>query len=220
MGYIRRELVTAPYPQISMAPIAFPPEIYDRFIDGQSGDAVALRQCALTSRAWLPRSRCHLYSTVLLRTYAQLFKLSRTLTSNAELPCLVRELILSLPWAGQATIVHSAFTMLSKKLSRLEKLCVVQARSPESSQYINRARLSIPLRTITSIVELADTLTEIRLLDVALASFADLARLIAALPNVTVLLCKVLEWGDAEGVPQDSPIHEAASLRLDRLAVC
>ncbi|EMD31171.1 hypothetical protein CERSUDRAFT_119983 [Gelatoporia subvermispora B] len=73
--------------------VSFPPEITDRILDFLHGDVHALRNCSLTCRAWLPRSRFHLFSTMeLLRQPSRLESFCAFLQSSPYISPYIEEL--------------------------------------------------------------------------------------------------------------------------------
>ncbi|KAI0357884.1 hypothetical protein OH77DRAFT_1310649 [Trametes cingulata] len=193
----------------------FPQEIFDQIIDDSWRDAETLRQCALTCHAWLPRSRLNLFSTAVLRRSDQLHKFSRALSSSTEAAALVQELILAPPYKVKPAFINSALIALASKLPRVRKLCLVR---PPFAWPDKRGSLSIPLRLVEFITRFS-TLTHVVLVDLSFASFLDLVHIVTALPNLTALDCRALDWGDQAMVPHDSPMRQAGSLSLGSLAV-
>ncbi|KAL1941628.1 hypothetical protein VTO73DRAFT_7067 [Trametes versicolor] len=106
-----------------MVPLAraeMPTEVYEGIIDALWPDCGSLAQCALTCRAWLPRSRYNLYRRTTLRSQAQLSSFSQTLHnspvgSEPRPADIVEELIL---WP----MVLNSFMTLGRAIVALPKL--------------------------------------------------------------------------------------------------
>ncbi|GBE78947.1 hypothetical protein SCP_0201440 [Sparassis crispa] len=84
-----------------------PLELTDRIIDYLSDDHASLRSCSLTSHAWLPRSRFHLFSNMHVEENERLGSLVDVSYSNGAPPLdLVRSLTFkgiywNPPWTGR-----------------------------------------------------------------------------------------------------------------------
>lgn len=85
----------------------FPPELRDLVIDCLRTDTVALRACSLTSKAWLPRSRHHLFRRVQVHPghLGDAFKV--LLQDCPEIGKYIREMDIS--GVGDETVVPEAF---------------------------------------------------------------------------------------------------------------
>ncbi|KAH9886227.1 hypothetical protein C8Q73DRAFT_283667 [Cubamyces lactineus] len=194
----------------------FPQEIYDILIDHCRRDTPTLLQCALTCRAWLPRSRYNLYHIVILRQREQLTGFSRTLAIAPQIADLVQELVLAPPGEDQPTIVRSATAVLAYKLPHMRKFSIVQ---PPFMYPDVRGQVEISLRTACYLA-LFPRLTHLALIDVSLSSFLDFVRLITALPYLTTLECRSILWENQGAIAPNSPMNDPGWLGLERLSVC
>ncbi|KAI0672493.1 hypothetical protein C8Q78DRAFT_1027588 [Trametes maxima] len=196
-------------------PIIFPQEIIDNFIDGCYDDTYTLRQCALTCRAWLPRSRHNLYYRIVLRRHEQLLSLSWSLSSSSELPELVLELVVEMPLETPATFVNEVCAVLARQIPRVRKLTVAQPRFVYPD-----ARETVQISTSTAAcISTFASVTHLALMDLLLDSLVDLIRIVKALPSLSVLQCKAIEWEEPE-TPADDPLFdEEGWLSLDTLAM-
>ena len=72
-----------------------PIEVFEAVIDEASDSSASLRLLSLTCSAFLPRSRYHLFSCVVIRSVQQMESSCRFLDSRPWLPPLVRKVTLS-----------------------------------------------------------------------------------------------------------------------------
>ncbi|KAI0330025.1 hypothetical protein GY45DRAFT_1303713 [Cubamyces sp. BRFM 1775] len=193
----------------------FPQEIYDIIIDKSRRSSSTLLQCALTCRAWFPRSRYNLYHTTILRQGEQLYGFSRTLASSPQIADLVQELVLAPPHYDQPTIVRSAAAVLAYKLPYVRKISIVQ---PAFTYPDVRGHIEISLRTACYLA-LFPRLTHLSLIDVALSSYLDFVRVITALPCLTSLECRSILWERQGSIAPNSPMNDSGWLGLERLSI-
>ncbi|KAI0758699.1 hypothetical protein C8Q74DRAFT_1209590, partial [Fomes fomentarius] len=66
-----------------------PVEVEEGIIDKLHYHIDALRNCALTCRRWLPRTRYHLFATIRVTTKDELFSLCTSLSQSPHLLPLV-----------------------------------------------------------------------------------------------------------------------------------
>ncbi|KAI0672510.1 hypothetical protein C8Q78DRAFT_1027674, partial [Trametes maxima] len=171
--------------------VRFPQEICDKFIDCSRGDMDTLRQCALTCRSWFVRSRYHLYRTAVLGQHSQLSKFVRILRSkpSPDIPTLVEELVLALEPETPTTFVDSACVILARRLPRLHRITLVRQRMSYPS---TQPAVRLSIRTTCCIATFA-TVTRVAFVDLVLASFNEVIRVITGLPNLSVLECRRLQ---------------------------
>ena len=72
-----------------------PIEVFEKVIDEASDNTASLRLLSLTCRAFLPRSRYHLFSCIVIRSVEQMESSSEFLDACPWLPLLVRKVTLS-----------------------------------------------------------------------------------------------------------------------------
>ena len=76
-----------------------PPEILDHIIDLLHDEPEALKQCCLTSKSWVPRTRRHLFANIELRSADDLASWTKTFQDIADSPaCHARTLFVGCPW--------------------------------------------------------------------------------------------------------------------------
>ncbi|KAH9939532.1 hypothetical protein B0H21DRAFT_34499 [Amylocystis lapponica] len=81
-------VTTTQAPSVDRRGPILPPEITDQVIDNLRGEQNALRQCALTCRAWRPRSQLCLNHTVTIHSRAALKAFGAHLRDGRCLPYL------------------------------------------------------------------------------------------------------------------------------------
>lgn len=204
--------------------LVMPIEIHERVIDAVRTNYTTLLQCALTCRAWLPRSRYNLFCRPILRSVVQLSLFLRTLRNHPPsglepLPTEITEELTLAPAAPTVppTFVHSACALLAGFVPRLKKLNIVFSPSQcRNFRYGNR--LDLPPRMIAYIAQFP-ALTHLTFRDIELTSFMALARLIVALPSLSALaLCNV-SWPKVSLIPSTSPFTQRNWLKLEHIMV-
>ncbi|OCH89217.1 hypothetical protein OBBRIDRAFT_34336 [Obba rivulosa] len=102
-------------------------ELWEHVIDYMHDDVRVLLTCALTCRAWLPRSRCHLYRSVDIYHNATLYRFAETLSNAPHLGNLVEELQIH----ENRNELKDPFPLfpevLSAKLNRLQNIVMIGA---------------------------------------------------------------------------------------------
>ena len=91
-----RTLLPAVFPKLRTLPsMQAPIEVFETVIDEASDNPASLRLLSLTCREFLPRSRYHLFSCVVIRSVEQMESSSSLLDACPWLPPLVRKVVLS-----------------------------------------------------------------------------------------------------------------------------
>ena len=81
-----------------------PIEVFETVIDVTSDNPASLRLLSLTCRAFLPRSRYHLFNCIVIRSVEQMESSSELLDSRPWLPPLVQKVILSVQFLQDSSI--------------------------------------------------------------------------------------------------------------------
>ncbi|KAI1785428.1 hypothetical protein LXA43DRAFT_847041, partial [Ganoderma leucocontextum] len=71
---------------------SFPVEVQEHVIDRSAVDVLTLRNCALTCRVWLPRSRLHLFSTIRISTQEDIYSFCDLLDAEPDRRMMVRSI--------------------------------------------------------------------------------------------------------------------------------
>ncbi|KAI0925674.1 hypothetical protein AcV5_008350 [Taiwanofungus camphoratus] len=179
-----------------MPPI-FPIEIFERIIDFLSGDhpfwldRQTLSYCALTCRAWLPRSRYHLFHDVTIRNSRQLYRFAKQLTASPHLDGLVDELSIVYPHPRLLNVVP---IMLARKLTKVNRLRI-------HGGLLEQLRLSrVDQKFLMPLAEFA-SITQFELIDATFAKLTDFGRLICAFTNLSILTCMRVGWPQCRSKP-------------------
>ncbi|KAH9829531.1 uncharacterized protein C8Q71DRAFT_399834 [Rhodofomes roseus] len=198
-----------------------PGELCDRIIDAvgygvREWDFVtcrdSLRACSLVCKAWLPRSRMHLWTTVTLCGRNELQALSRVLTKYSHWGNNVFELNIDIDDAGWQTFP----LLLAHKLPRMVQLRL-QGRREHNGNLLLRPLHFSALSTFTSCLHWtewrhcavpsaplykATSVTRFQISDVALPSLSALGYVLISLPSLTTLICEFVSWdNDGSSLP-------------------
>ncbi|KAI0634011.1 hypothetical protein C8Q77DRAFT_720450 [Trametes polyzona] len=193
----------------------FPQELYDSVIDATRRDISTLKQCALTCRAWLPRSRYNLYFAPVIGSYSQLHKFSEALDATSENANLVRELVVSIPREVPASLADATLGPLADRVPRLYKLSIVQ---PPFEYPDRRKAIVVSPQTADWIVHMG-TLTHVVLFDLLFSSFADFANIVDSLHHLTSLECISLQTDEQDAIVAGHRMSHVGSLDLQSLMV-
>ena len=71
-----------------------PPEILDYAVDFLHNDQNTLKQCCLTSKSWIPRTRKHLFAEVVFQSVANLESWKQTFPDNSDSPAFYTHTLL------------------------------------------------------------------------------------------------------------------------------
>ncbi len=172
-----------------------PIEIEDRIVDQLVDHPASLRNCSLTCRAWLPRSRFHLFGTIRIRTKSVLDAVLDYFQAKPHMRTLVRSLVMA-PTATERTRLlgtypASLFQMLPN-LRRWEMRAPVDAKT-------NAPRVSFHPTTLIQLR--CSPITELHVSSMQFTSTAEFVRLITSIPRLRVLQCADVRFGTTNGIP-------------------
>ncbi|KAH9939506.1 hypothetical protein B0H21DRAFT_756596 [Amylocystis lapponica] len=192
-----------------------PPELTDRIIDHLRGDQGALYNCALTCRAWLPRSRYNLFRAMEIRSLAALTSLVALSHDHRFLPYFraLRELCLcdrpTISVSYSCSNPHQPFGDF-----------VVKKRSPFMPlvpPLLARFMSGISVLCLEA-VEWHMCQLDPTSLWFSSRSFEELKRLLCALPSLSELVLHSVQW--PVGIfPNLQDPHIAAPPRLTSLDI-
>ena len=191
---------------------AFPTEIEENIIDQLSGNTRALCSCALTCRAWLPRSRLHLLHAIYLRDEEQLTALYDALEKYPHRRLLVHS-VTTAPKrkkAGRGSVIEIFPLALLTQLPNLRCWKINQTTTKLAER-----RETLSLHRTTSICLRYSSIDKLYLTSLRFASYAELVRLVLALPSLCELHCGDLQFA-ALGSNLES-LKSKASHRLSKL---
>ncbi|KAI0749450.1 hypothetical protein C8Q80DRAFT_625607 [Daedaleopsis nitida] len=173
---------------ISIAmPSRVPVEVAERIIDQLANDRDALLACALTSPAWLTRSRAHLFRTVRISSLAQLYSLHRRLLHNSTLGRLITAVI-----AYRVTVPNEVFA-LDAQTGAIENAAVIllpHLPNLQSWTYESVRHHSLFYknnRVLRACHRQHSTVHQLQVYNMAFKTIADLARLLLAFPALRTL---------------------------------
>ena len=170
----------------------FPPEVEEEFIDqlGSDGQIPALRQCALTCRAWHLRSRLHLFRAIRVQTVQQLDDIYTVLRADPVLQSVVYSVTVDSPpprWIRKRIPPVSDIVpvlLFNLQLPNLRRWTLHQLHS---------RRLPYPMTTIPPVVltclKFHARIETICLWHIHFSGPAEFGRLLAALPMLKDVEC-------------------------------
>ncbi|RDX44608.1 hypothetical protein OH76DRAFT_1093315 [Lentinus brumalis] len=159
-------------------PANIPVEVSEHVIDMLWDDKDTLRACALTCRAWVPRSRLYLFRSITLRERPTVYALADLLDTDESIQHLIQTVGVKLD--KHTLLLDSFFAVLGRRLPRLHELSFIgRSLAGQFFPYITR-RTCLLASFTTSIASLS-------LQYAILRSFDDLARLLGTLTHLTHL---------------------------------
>lgn len=191
--------------------ITVSPDIEERIIDELSDCVPALRCGALTCRAWLPRCRFYLLSSVRIKTGRQLEEFADMLNTYPTRCSWINSLTMA-PVAEESNprrLIETFPAILLPKLSHLQRWEINQAgsRSVGESATLFFDDVTRPQLRHSSIQEL-------HLCSVRIGSYAELIRLLMAFRRLGSLKCTNLAFGRADTVGIDTLMVRARRRRV------
>lgn len=188
----------------------FLPEIQEEFIDqlGSDGQIPALRQCALTCRAWHLRSRLHLFRAIRAQTVQQLDDIYTVLRADPVLQSVVYSITIDSPPATQASKRVPPVSDIIPVL--LFNLQLPTLRRWTLSQH-DAEEAPVPMTVLHPVVltclrfHTAARIETICLWHVHFSGPAEFARLLAALPMLEEVECiavKFHSWENRDRMPK------------------
>ena len=194
--------------QILRMPTNIPVELAEDIIDVLRGDKNALRQCALTCHAWLPRARLNLFYSITLHERRNLYAFAALLDTDRLAGHSVRKVDVILQ--KHAPLFDSFCAVLGNRLPRLQELSLMGGVSAGRSYPHVTRRTCLHASRLTSI-------TSLHLEQITLPSFGDLARLLSALCHLSDLAFDSVTW--LSYGPYSSGLLPYGSLKLKTLHV-
>ncbi|KAI0696118.1 hypothetical protein C8T65DRAFT_583693 [Cerioporus squamosus] len=168
-----------------------PLEVEENVIDQLSRDVESLRSCSLTCRGWLPRARCHLMASIRVRSREDLYSICDYFRLNPRMATFVANLSISpaIPYTEKhpLLLLETIPVDLLSRLPKLRSYNICELHIGISISY--HATTLIHIKKYLHIAEL--TLGPLRF-----RTFAELARLLIALPQLRRLDCTELRFGD------------------------
>ena len=199
--------------ELTPFPSIFPVETEENFIDQLSDCVPALRYCALTCRAWLPRSRFHLLRSVRIKSEKHLEAFSDMLDKYPT----------RRSWITSVTMAPTAKGSNPRRLLEVFS-SVLLANTPNLERWeINQAgtrtvarRATLFFHKTTFIRLRCSSLKELHLRSIQLGSHAELIRLLVAFARLNSLKCT--DVGFPRAVTPDLHSLKVAARRRLRFA--
>ncbi|KAI0758709.1 hypothetical protein C8Q74DRAFT_1299524 [Fomes fomentarius] len=198
----------------------FPAELEECIIDELYYDIRALRNCTLTCRRWLPRTRYHLFAAIRVRTKDELLSLCALLSRSSHLLPLVRSLTIRAqrdhPEAAHLfqivpfKLLASLPSLVCWKLSGLSH---PNRRWTNAEKQVDYYTLPCHRMGLATIRRIATTVQELYLNRLSFISPVDCARLVSSLPALRELCCVDIGYR----MRQDPEVVDTC---IDRLPPC
>ncbi|TFK80055.1 hypothetical protein K466DRAFT_605658 [Polyporus arcularius HHB13444] len=166
-------------------PANIPVEVSEHVIDMLWDDKDTLRACALTCRAWVPRSRLYLFRSITLRERPTVYALADLLDTDESIQHLIQTVGVKLD--KHTLLLDSFFAVLGRRLPRLHELSFT-GRSLGRPFFPHITRRTCLLASFTT------SIASLSLQSVILRSFNDLARLLCTLRHLRHLNLNHTTW--------------------------
>lgn len=169
----------------------FPVDIEEHIIDRLAEHVAPLRNCSLTCRAWLLRSRYHLFRTIRISTKAIRDAIVDYFQETPHMRCLVRSLAILPAPAERLQLLGTHPAILFQILPNLRRWEMGVPGGDAPKVCFHRTTL-IQLR--------CSPITELRLSSIQFTSKGEFMRLVSSIPLLRVLECVDVSFGTANGV--------------------
>ncbi|KAI0693689.1 hypothetical protein C8T65DRAFT_585555 [Cerioporus squamosus] len=187
-----------------------PVEICQHIIDALWDDIGTLRQCALACRAWLPRSRLHIFHSITLRERPNVYAFASVMQRERSIEQLVQRIRIDLE--KHTFLLDSFFAVLGHRLPRLRELSLTGNMFPGLFHRHITRRTCLHASFMASI-------TSLSLYKVTFLTFGDLARLLDTLTHcLTHLTLDSTSW--ITYGTYSSELITSRSLKLETFHVC
>ena len=169
-----------------------PIDVQEIVIDESADDAHTLRQCALTCRDWLPRSRFHLFSAIRISTQEEIYSFCDLLDAHPERRPLVRSITMA-PGVSEKRQACLVGTFPISLLSRLPKLqgWGLRSRLPDE----NRLNVSYHPTTL-QLLRTSSPIVDLRLTALNFVSRYEFLRFVTSFTQLKHLQCDAIDFDD------------------------
>ncbi|KAH9913781.1 hypothetical protein B0H21DRAFT_816768, partial [Amylocystis lapponica] len=202
-----------------------------------TGPPASRVSCALTCRAWLPRSLFHIFRVMHLMSSRHITQLHNLLTLQPTHGNLVRELVYQFPRAPRrhhaATLSSFPFVLAGRLQTGLHCIRITQIRLVDSEEDIDmptvpprdkRTYLNAFHPTSLMVLEEFTSVTELVFEYVTFESYTGFVDLLCALPNLSILVLDYVDFLAAND--SNSSLHgvqhrpKIVSLKLNKYPAC
>ena len=187
--------------ELTPFPSIFPVETEENFIDQLSDCVPALRYCALTCRAWLPRSRFHLLRSVRIKSEKHLEAFSDMLDKYPTRRSWITSVTMA-PTAKGSNPRRLLETFPFALLANFRNLRRWEINQASVRKVARRATLFFHNTTLTRLR--CSSLEELHLSSIQLGSHAELVRVLVAFAGLSSLKCTNVTFSQAGTAGQDS----------------
>ncbi|PIL22878.1 hypothetical protein GSI_15574 [Ganoderma sinense ZZ0214-1] len=193
-----------------------PVEIEENVIDQLEGDFASLRNCALTCRAWVPRSRTLLLRAVRIATRSSWNDVEDYFEANPDMRPLVQSLATA-PIATERTRLLGTYpASLFKTLPNLRRW---EIRGPVDAKDDASPKIFFHRATLTQLR--LSPISELHVSTLQFPSQADFVQLLSSIPHLRVLECTEIQITKAKGTSSTARLPPLRRpLRLSTLQIC
>ena len=205
-----------------------PIEVFDSVIDEASDNPASLRLLSRTCRAFLPRSRYHLFSCIVIRSVERMESSSELLDACPWLPPLVRKVILSVqvPQDNNIPNLRLLDVVPVHLLSRLPNLRVwrMGMREYSYSHAANGPWLSLHRSALWRYQKYGGCIRNLELTGVIMEDVSDFMGLLSAFTGIRSLTCSGIDFRrchEPSSMPDSMSARNmlARSLKIENLVV-
>ena len=190
-----------------------PIEVFESVIDSASDNPASLRLLSLTCRAFLPRSRYHLFSCIVIGSVEQMESSSEFLDACPWLPLLVRKVILSVqvPEDNSIPNVRLLDVVPVYLLSRLPNLRTWRMGMRECTYDRKKGPwLSLHHSALWRYQKYGGRIQNLELIGVIMEDMSDFMGLLSAFTSICSLTCG---WIDFRRQKEPNSLYDSMSAR-------
>lgn len=197
-------------------PVSLPPELTDTIIDHLHDDKPSLSACGMTSRAWIPASRFHLFSgiTVTPKTAAPLLTLLESRSSPSSIAPIVRSVELQ----NFVTSQSSEYPYITLRGIQAATVLMCYLDSVKSLRVSCLELKDAPLSFFEAIFKMVSNLTgveELHLQWTIFGCFDDFLDIVYSFPKLQWLSMDMVTWTrKANSITTNAKLSDGTSFHL------
>ena len=174
--------------------VPFPIDIEEHIIDQLVDHFASLRRCSLTCKAWVPRTRFHLFGTIRIATKTAWNAVLDYFQNNPHMRPLVRSLLVAPTPTERTRLLGTYPASLFQMLPNLHRWEMQVPVDAETNQKVSFHP--------TTLIQLRySPITELRVSSIQFTSRGEFLRLVSSLPRLSVLQSSDVTFGPTNGVP-------------------
>ena len=174
--------------------VPFPIDIEEHIIDQLVDHFASVRRCSLTCKAWVPRTRFHLFGTIRIATKTAWNAVLDYFQNNPHMRPLVRSLLVAPTPTERTRLLGTYPASLFQMLPNLHRWEMQVPVDAETNQKVSFHP--------TTLIQLRySPITELRVSSIQFTSRGEFLRLVSSLPRLSVLQSSDVTFGPTNGVP-------------------